>query len=137
VDAVVHPLDVSAADDRDVERWSEGDAVEPVERRRARPRHEGIGTAVEHELAEVAERRSIDHRIAERVHAGLDEDAALDSASKLTGGDPGVPDLGRRDRAVLTCRVLRQPAELIGHGPDSSTGGRLNRQWLGRGAPRS
>jgi len=89
---------------------------------RGRAGHERVPPAVDDELDEIADHGAIDERVAIRVDPGWLEDAALDSASKLTGRDPGSADLARRDHAVLTCRDVRQPAELLGHGPHSSRG---------------
>jgi hypothetical protein len=65
--------------------------------------------AVEDQRGEVGDRRACREGAAVRVCSDLFEDAALDSASKTTDTDPGVADLARRDRAVLTCRNVRQP----------------------------
>ena len=52
-------------------------------------------------------RRRAGERAAEGVGSDLFEDAALDSASKLNGIEPGRRDLGGRDCSVLTCRDVR------------------------------
>ena len=79
--------------------------------------------AVEDQRGEVGERRACREGAAVRVCPDLFEEAALDSASKTTDADPGVADLARRDRAVLTCRSVRQPADVVSHTATLKQGG--------------
>ena len=53
--------------------------------------------------------------------SGRLEDAALDPASKLTGGKSDQMCLVRSDRPVLTCRNVHQPADAVSKGLDLST----------------
>jgi hypothetical protein len=100
-------LHVAAPDDRYVERRPEAEPVEPVERGSRRTRHEGVLSAVDDERGEIGDWCGGSEGAAIGMGSDLVEDAALDSATKTTGAEPGGADLARRDRSVLTCRDVR------------------------------
>ena len=56
------------------------------------------------------------------VRSGLDQEAALDPAPKLTVRDAGIIGLPTAERTQLTCRERRDAAVSTGHGMQPTRG---------------
>ncbi len=86
VDAVPDPLDIAATQDRDVERWPQAEAVEPVEGRSSRTARPHLATDVEHQREQLGAVIGGSTGESERVRADLEEGTARDPAPKLCVG---------------------------------------------------
>jgi hypothetical protein len=101
VDDVGRPIDEATARDGDVERRPEDEAVEAVQRRRSRSRHDSAVAAVEDEGHQLRQHRRLDEATADDVAAGTLQHAERYQPAEPSFGQPRSQRLARGDDAVL------------------------------------
>lgn len=88
VNVVRRTVDVSATQRRDVERRSESDALELVERERGHPGRDRVASDVEHQRGEITKRRLLHKRTPKHVRPHPLEHALANALSHPELGEP-------------------------------------------------
>jgi hypothetical protein len=116
VDDDVESPNVALAGQGQVERDAQPDPVEPVEGGGGRAGCPARLADVEQERPQIRERPDRRADEPEGVGTNLDEEAALDSATKLVVGHPVLVRLSTGERPQLTRGDRRDATEVDGHG---------------------